>query len=98
MRQGPLGRPSSNVAEGQGPLGRPSSNDALPSQKDQQEVLLQKLLNLDKAFETGTIKKAEYEERRARTKAELCSLMSNDLVEKPATSKKTARSSSKGAT
>jgi len=112
VRQGPLGRPSSNVAEGRGPLGRPSSNvdtvrgsmgrpssnDALPSQKDQQEVLLQKLLNLDKAFETGTIKKAEYEERRARTKAELRSLMSNDLVEKPATSKKTARSSSKGAT
>src|SRR6266480_2190745 len=64
VRQGPLGRPSSNVAEGQGPLGRPSSNDALPSQKDQQEALLQELLHLDKAFEAGTIKKSEYEERR----------------------------------
>jgi len=74
------------------------SNDALPSQKDQQEALLQELLNLDKAFEAGTIKKAEYEERRTRTKAELRSLMSTDLVEKTATSKKTARSSGKGAT
>src|SRR6266571_2301099 len=88
---GPLGRPSSSAT-------RSFSNDALPSQKDQQEALLQALLNLDKAFEAGTIKKAEYEERRTRTKAELRSLMSNDLVERPATSKKTARSSSKGAT
>ncbi len=68
-----------------------------PTQNDQQESLLQELLNLDTAYETGTIKKAEYEERRARTKARLRSLMSNDFVEKPATSKKTARSSSKGA-
>src|SRR6266568_1355351 len=74
------------------------SNDALPSQKDQQEALLQELLNLDKAFEAGTIKKAEYEERRTRTKAELRSLMSTDLIEKTATSKKTARNSGKGAT
>jgi hypothetical protein len=75
-----------------------SLNDAHPSQREQQEALLQELLHLDKAFEAGTIKKAEYEERRTRTKAELRRLMSNDLVEKSATSKKTARSSGKGAT
>ena len=100
-RRGPLGRPSSNVDAQRGPLGRPassSSNDAHPSQKDQQEALLHELLNLDQAYEAGTIKKAEYEERRTRTKAQLRSLMSKDLVEKPSTTKKTARSSGKGAT
>ena len=94
----PLGRPSPNVDTVRGSMGRPSSNDALPSQKDQQEALLQELLHLDKAFEAGTIKKSEYEERRTRTKAELRSLMSKDFVEEPATSKKTARNSGKGAT
>ena len=74
-----------------------SSNDAHPSQRDQREALLQELLNLDKAYEAGRIKKAEYEERRTRTKAELRSLMSQDFVEKSATTKKTARSSGKGA-
>ncbi len=103
-RRGPLGRPASNVDARQGPLGRPassSSNDAHPSQKDQQEALLHELLNLDQAYEAGTIKKAEYEERRTRTKAQLRSLMSKDLVEKSGTTKttkKTARSSGKGAT
>jgi len=102
--RGPLGRPSSNVDARRGPLGRPassSSNDAHPSQKDQQEALLHELLNLDQAYEAGTIKKAEYEERRTRTKAQLRSLMSKDLIEKPGTTKttkKTARSSGKGAT
>ena len=91
-------RSGSAVAEGWGPLGRPSSNDALPSQKDQQESLLQELLNLDKTFEAGTIKKSEYEERRTRTKAELRSLMSKDFVEESAIIKKTARNSGKGAT
>ncbi len=104
MGRGPLGRPSSNVDARRGPLGRPassSSNDAHPSQKDQQEALLHELLNLDQAYEAGTIKKAEYEERRTRTKAQLRSLMSKDLIEKPGTTKttkKTARSSGKGAT
>jgi len=100
-RRGPLGRPASNMDARRGPLGRPassSSNDAHPSQKDQQEALLHELLNLDQAYEAGTIKKAEYEERRTRTKAQLRSLMSKDLVEKSGTTKKTARSSGKGAT
>ena len=97
-------RGGSGVDAGRGPLGRPasigirpSSNDAHPLQKDQQESLLQELLNLDKAYEAGTIKKAEYVERRTTTKAQLRSLMSKDFVEKSATTKKTARSSGKGA-
>jgi hypothetical protein len=77
---------------------RTSSNGVLPSQTDQQEELLQELLHLDKEYESGTIKESEYNERRARTKAELRSLMSKDFVEQSATRKKTARSSSKGAT
>jgi len=65
-----------------GPLGRSPS-------KDQQETLLQELLDLDAAYEAGKIKDAEYQERRAKTKARLRSVMSTDLV------KKTARSSDK---
>jgi hypothetical protein len=75
-----------------------SLNDALPSQNDQQEALLQELLHLDKAYEAGTIKKSEYEERRTRTKADLRSLINKDFVEESATMKKTAKSSGKGAT
>ncbi len=95
---GPLGRQASDGAEVRGPQDRPSSNDALLSQKDQQEALLQELLDLDKAYESGTIKKSEYEQRRTRKKGELRSLMSKDLVEQSATVKKTAKSSGKGAT
>ena len=72
-------------------------NAALPSGEDQQETLLQELLQLDKAYEAGTIKKSEYDERRSRTKASLRSLMSKDLAEQPATVKKISRSSGKGA-
>jgi hypothetical protein len=96
--RGPLGRPTTNDAKGQGPLNLRASNNALPTQEDQQEALLQELLKLDKAYEAGTIKKSEYDERRSRTKAELRSLMSKDLVEQPATMKKISRSSGKGAT
>jgi hypothetical protein len=76
---------------------RPASHSDLPSQSDQQEALLQELLRLDKAYEAGTIKKAEYAEQRARIKTELRSLMSKDLVEQSSTVKKTAKSSGKGA-
>ena len=44
--------------------------------KDQREVLLQELLDLDQAFETGKLSKAAYRERRAKTKARLRTLMS----------------------
>ncbi len=87
------------VTAKKGPEGRPSSrNSDLPSQNDQQEALLQELLRLDKAYEAGTIKKAEYAEQRARIKTELRSLMSKELIEQSATVKKTAKSSGKGAT
>jgi hypothetical protein len=101
------------VEEGRGLLGRPKliprtntntsseetlySDKARSSFKDQQAALLQELLNLDKAYEAGTIKKSEYDARRASTKAELRTLMSKDIVEQPAPVKKTARSSGKGA-
>jgi hypothetical protein len=75
-----------------------SSNKAFPSQNEQQEALLQELLHLDKAYETGTIKKSVYEQRRTKTKTELRDLMNKDIVEQSATVKKTARSSGKGAT
>ncbi len=97
---GPLDRPKTpneeKVAE---PLGRPKPLDnAHPSQNDQQEALFQELLRLDKVYEAGTIGKSEYDERRARTKTQLRSLMSKGVVEQPATVKKTARSNGKGAT
>src|SRR6266852_306359 len=73
-------------------VSRRGDHEDRPSSKDQQEALLQELLDLDTAYEAGKIKKAEYLERRARTKANLRSLISTDLVEKTSTSKKTARS------
>ncbi|HJT55170.1 MAG TPA: carboxypeptidase-like regulatory domain-containing protein, partial [Ktedonobacteraceae bacterium] len=44
--------------------------------QDRQQALLQELLELDTAYEAGNIKKATYQERRAKTKAELRALMS----------------------
>ncbi len=70
-------------------------HESHPSSKDQQEALLQELLDLDTAYEAGKIKKVEYQERRVRMKAKLRSLMSTNLVEKTATSKKAARSGGK---
>jgi hypothetical protein len=74
-----------------------SPSAAHQSSKDQQEALLQELLDLDTAYEAGKIMQAEYQERRAITKARLRSLIDSDVVEKPVSSKKTARSSAKGA-
>ncbi|HXZ05842.1 MAG TPA: hypothetical protein VEH81_13490 [Ktedonobacteraceae bacterium] len=85
-------------ARRQTPPVRSSSNNALPSQNDQQEALLQELLRLDKAYEAGTIKKSEYDKQRTVTKAELRSLMRKDGFERSVTVKKTTRSSGKGAT
>jgi hypothetical protein len=48
-----------------------------------QESLLAELLALDKAYEAGTIKKAEYEEQRAHLKARLRALMSEEQDEQP---------------
>ncbi len=48
------------------------------SEETQQEKLLAELLALDKAFEAGTIKKAAYEERRAKLKTQLRTLMNTE--------------------
>ena len=47
--------------------------------RDQQQELLQELFDLDRAFEAGKIKQAEYLQRRA--KAGLRSLMSSEIAE-----------------
>ena len=64
--------------------------------QEEQETLLQAMLELDKAYEAGTIKKADYQERRNSMKARLRVLMSAETGEKKATvsnSKKAANSS-----
>jgi hypothetical protein len=48
-----------------------------------QESLLAELLALDKAYEAGTIKKAVYEEQRARLKSHLRALLSEEQDEQP---------------
>jgi len=75
---------------------RPVQAKAARSMQDEQETLLQAMLELDKAYETGTIKKAEYQERRASMKARLRVLMSAETGEKKTTvsnNKKTVNSS-----
>jgi 5-hydroxyisourate hydrolase-like protein (transthyretin family) len=60
-----------------------------------QESLLADLLALDKAYEAGTIKKAEYDERRGSLKAQLRAVMESEVVaqKQPAVkSTKSARS------
>src|SRR5437764_10395878 len=47
---------------------------------DNEQVLLQELLDLDKAVEAGKITKAVYQERRAKTKARLRALMSEKVT------------------
>lgn len=57
---------------------QPTSNAARKKEtasQDRQQALLQELLELDTAYEAGHIKKAAYQERRAKTKAELRTLM-----------------------
>ena len=68
---------------------RPVQTNAAPSTQEEQETLLQAMLELDKAYETGTIKKAEYQERRATIKARLRVLMSAETGEKKAAISKT---------
>ncbi len=77
---------------------RPAQAKVARSTLEEQESLLQALLELDKADEAGTIKKAEYQERRASLKARLRLLMTSEAGEKKATasnSKKTVNSSGK---
>ncbi|SRR5579884_2416517 len=55
---------------------------AAATPKEQQQVLLAELLELDKAFEAGKLKKSVYHERRAKTKARLRTLMSEQEAAK----------------
>ncbi len=48
---------------------------AQPSDKEKEQALLQELLDLDKAFEAGKLTKKVYQERRAKTKARLRTIM-----------------------
>jgi hypothetical protein len=50
--------------------------------KEQRQVLLEELLELDKAFGAGKLKKSVYQERRAKTKARLRTLMSEQEAAK----------------
>ncbi len=47
---------------------------------DKEQALLQELLDLDKAYEAGKLAKAEYRERRAKTKAQLRAIMSEKVT------------------
>jgi 5-hydroxyisourate hydrolase-like protein (transthyretin family) len=49
---------------------------------DRQQALLQELLDLDTDYEAGKIKKAEYQERRGRIKAQLRTVMSAETAQK----------------
>jgi hypothetical protein len=47
---------------------------------DEEQSLLQALLELDKSYETGTLKKVEYQEQRAKIKAQLRSLLGEKVT------------------
>ncbi len=59
------------------PLTSKDKKETVPATpKDKKEALLQELLTLDKSFENGKLSKAVYNDRRAKTKARLRSLLS----------------------
>jgi 5-hydroxyisourate hydrolase-like protein (transthyretin family) len=69
------------------PVLTPSQKDTkkkqtVVSREGQQEKLLQELLQLDEDYATGKLAKAVYEERRAKTKARLRTLMSEREMSK----------------
>jgi hypothetical protein len=68
---------------------RPAQAKVERPTQEEQESLLQALLELDKACEAGTIKNAEYQERRNTLKARLRVLMSAEIGEKKAAISKT---------
>ncbi|MEO8970617.1 MAG: carboxypeptidase-like regulatory domain-containing protein, partial [Ktedonobacteraceae bacterium] len=63
---------------------------------ERQKQLLQALLDLDTAYEASKLSKSVYQERRAKTKAKLRSLMASENANGSETAKKTASSSNKG--
>jgi hypothetical protein len=46
----------------------------------EEQALLEELLELDKSYEAGTLKKAEYQEQRAKLKAQLHALLSEKVT------------------
>lgn len=60
------------------------------------EALLQEMLALDKKYEAGKIKKAAYQEQRARLKGRLRTLMNEQPEKRAETASKAARGSGKG--
>ncbi|HEU5228155.1 MAG TPA: hypothetical protein VFU49_10125 [Ktedonobacteraceae bacterium] len=54
----------------------PAKDKGKATTKDRRQALLQELLDLDTAFEAGKLSKAAYQERRAKAKARLRTLMS----------------------
>ena len=70
------------------PRSRPEKTQVIANDdmQSRQQALVQELLDLDKAYEAGKLKKALYQERRAKTKARLRALMS-EAAEKTAKSK-----------
>ena len=77
-------------APGRAAAGR-SAISAKGEKHSQEAQLLAELLALDKTYEAGTIKKAEYQERRASLKARLRTVIQEENGQK-AGSKKAARS------
>ena len=74
-----------------------TTHQSSEASEDQQQALLQELLELDRAFEAGKMKKVEYQEKRSRVKVQLCRLMSEDSVNALDNAKKGARRGNKGA-
>ncbi len=62
-------------------VGKNTKKETVPSTpKDRKEALLQELLTLDKSFEAGKLSKAAYNDRRAKAKARLRSLLNEQEV------------------
>lgn len=62
------------------PRGKKATKSSSLAAKERQQTLLQELLDLDKAFEAGKLSKVVYQERRAKTKARLRTIMSEQEV------------------
>ena len=62
------------------PRGKKATKGSSLAAKERQQTLLQELLDLDKAFEAGKLSKVIYQERRAKTKARLRTIMSEQEV------------------
>lgn len=80
----------------QAALARKSEPQATRKGAATKESLLREMLELDKTYEAGKLKKTVYQEQRARLKARLRDLMDEQPGKRTETASKTARSSGKG--